>query len=237
MGSAVLSPKGVERAKSGHVWIYRSDVADVSEARGGDIVNVVGPRGRPLGAAFYSDRSQIALRLLTHGGQSASAALVRDRIAAAVRYRETLGIDATAYRLVHGEGDLVPSLVVDRYGDHLVVQCLSQGTDRLFPQIVELLNELLTPAGIVARHDSKVRGLEGLESVVSVVAGQVPSHVPVREGSVWFDVDLHGGQKTGLFLDQRENREAAGRYAHGRLSIASATTAGSRWRCQGVAAS
>ncbi len=217
MGSAVLSPKGVERAKSGHVWIYRSDVADVSEARGGDIVNVVGPRGRPLGAAFYSDRSQIALRLLTHGGQSASAALVRDRIAAAVRYRETLGIDATAYRLVHGEGDLVPSLVVDRYGDHLVVQCLSQGTDRLFPQIVELLNELLTPAGIVARHDSKVRGLEGLESVVSVVAGQVPSHVPVREGSVWFDVDLHGGQKTGLFLDQRENREAAGRYAHGRL--------------------
>jgi 23S rRNA (cytosine1962-C5)-methyltransferase len=217
MGTAVLTPKGTERAKSGHVWIYRSDVAEVSAAVGGDIVEVVGPRGRPLGAAFYSDRSQITLRLLTQGGQPASPDLVRQRIAAAVRYRERLNIDATAYRLVHAEGDLVPSLVVDRYGDCLVVQCLSQATDRLLPDIVDVLGETLAPAGVLVRHDAKVRGLEGLDSLVRVVAGEVPAHVSVREGPVWFDVDLMAGQKTGLFLDQRENREAAARYAHGRL--------------------
>jgi 23S rRNA (cytosine1962-C5)-methyltransferase len=217
MGTAVLTPKGTERAKSGHVWIYRSDVAEVSDAVGGDIVDVIGPRGRPVGAAFYSDRSQIALRLLTHGGQAASSALVRSRIVDAVRYRDTLRIDATAYRLVHAEGDLVPSLIVDRYGDSLVVQCLSQATDRLLPEIVDVLNETVGPAGILVRNDAKVRGLEGLESQVQVVSGTVPEHVAVREGPVWFDVDLRGGQKTGLFLDQRENREAAAHYAHGQL--------------------
>ena len=217
MGTAVLTPKGTERAKSGHVWIYRSDVAEVSDAVGGDIVDVVGPRGRPVGAAFYSDRSQIALRLLTHGGQAAGPALVRSRIVDAVRYRDTLGIDATAYRLVHAEGDRVPSLIVDRYGDYLVVQCLSQATDRLLPEIVDVLNESVGPAGILVRNDVKVRGLEGLESQVQVVSGAVPEHVAVREGPVWFDVDLRGGQKTGLFLDQRENRGAAAQYAHGRL--------------------
>jgi 23S rRNA (cytosine1962-C5)-methyltransferase len=186
MATAVLTPKGTERAKSGHVWIYRSDVAEVSGAVGGDIVDVIGPRGRPVGAAFYSDRSQIALRLLTHGGQAASPALVRSRIVDAVRYRDTLGIDATAYRLVHAEGDLVPSLIVDRYGDTLVVQCLSQATDRLLPEVVDVLNETVGPAGILVRNDAKVRGLEGLESQVQVVY-------------------------------QRENREAAAHYAHGRL--------------------
>jgi len=217
MGTAVLTPKGAERAKSGHVWIYRSDVAEVRGAVGGDTVEVVGPRGRPVGSAFFSDRSQITLRLLTHSGQSASPDLIRERITAAIRYRETLGIDATAYRLVHAEGDLVPSLIVDRYGEHVVVQCLSQATDRRLPEFVEVLTDALSPAGILVRNDSKVRGLEGLEATVDVVAGSVPEHVAIREGAVWFDVDLIAGQKTGLFLDHRENREAAARYAHGRL--------------------
>ena len=216
MSSAVLTPRGVERAKSGHVWIYRSDVAEVSAAPG-DVVAVVGPRGRPVGSAFYSDRSQIALRLLTAGGAVVADGFVEDRIARAIRFRESLAIDATAYRLVHGEGDQLPSLIVDRYGDHLVVQTLSQGTDRRLTSIVEVLEARLRPAGILVRNDAKVRGLEGLETHVTVVSGEVPDRVPVREGRVHYDVDLRGGQKTGLFLDQRENREAALRYAHGRL--------------------
>jgi 23S rRNA (cytosine1962-C5)-methyltransferase len=216
MPSVVVTPRGVERAKSGHVWIYRSDVAEVT-AQAGDVVDVLGPRGRPLGSAFYSDRSQIALRLLTAGGASAGASFLAERLARAIAFRESLAIDATAYRLVHGEGDQLPSLIVDRYGDYVVVQTLSQGTDRLLPEVVRFLTRRLAPAGILARNDGKVRALEGLEAEVTVAAGEVPERVPAREGRVQYDVDLRAGQKTGLFLDQRENREAALRYAHGRL--------------------
>ena len=216
MPSVVVTPRGVERAKTGHVWIYRSDVAEVS-ARAGDVVDVVGPRGRPLGSAFYSDRSQIALRLLTAGGAVVAPGFLAARLDQAIRFRASLAIDATAYRVVHGEGDLLPSLIVDRYGDYLVVQTLSQATDRLLPEVLAALDERLKPAGVLVRNDAKVRGLEGLEAEVTVAAGTVPDRVPVREGRVDYEVDLRGGQKTGLFLDQRENREAALRYAHGRL--------------------
>jgi 23S rRNA (cytosine1962-C5)-methyltransferase len=215
--SATLTPRGVERAKSGHLWIYRSDVAGV-DAEAGDVVRVIGPRGRPVGQAFYSDRSQIALRLVTRGtDRIADEALWRERLTAALRFRESLQIDATAYRLVHGEGDLLPSLVVDRYGDYLVLQTLSQATDRLLPMWTKLLVDLVKPAGILVRNDVRVRGLEGLEPRVAVVYGSVPERVDVREGRVRYEADLFGGQKTGLFLDQRENREAAIRYARGRL--------------------
>jgi 23S rRNA (cytosine1962-C5)-methyltransferase len=143
--------------------------------------------------------------------------LVRSRLDQAVRFRASLGIDATAYRLVHGEADLLPSLIVDRYADHLVVQALSQGMDRMLPAVTRMLVETLGPAGILARNDPKVRALEGLEQEVAVLHGSVPESVVVREGPVEYEVDLRKGQKTGLFLDQRENREAAARYAHGRL--------------------
>jgi 23S rRNA (cytosine1962-C5)-methyltransferase len=229
--TVTLTPRGVERAKSGHLWIYRSDLADV-QAAGGDVVQVVGPRGRPVGEAFYSDRSQIAIRLVTQSGATAKAAkaaaegadrtaegggLWRHRLDQAIKFRESLKIDASAYRLVHGEGDLLPSLVVDRYGDYVVLQTLSQATDRLMPEWARILNELIAPKGILARNDGRVRGLEGLETKVVVVSGEVPKQVEVHEGRVRYDVDLFTGQKTGLFLDQRENREAAIRYAHGRL--------------------
>jgi 23S rRNA (cytosine1962-C5)-methyltransferase len=218
--TVTLTPRGVERAKSGHLWIYRSDLADV-QAAGGDVVQVVGPRGRPVGEAFYSDRSQIAIRLVAQSGAAAKRAeggeLWRHRLQQAIAFRESLKIDATAYRLVHGEGDLLPSLVVDRYGDYVVLQTLSQATDRLMPEWTRILNELIAPKGILARNDGRVRGLEGLETKVEVVSGEVPTHVEVHEGRVRYDVDLYTGQKTGLFLDQRENREAAIRYAHGRL--------------------
>jgi len=202
--------------RAGHPWIYRADIADV-HADAGDIVEVIGPRRRRIGSALFSDRSQILLRMLTVGEKLADEALIRTRIEAAIRFRESLALDASAYRVVHGEADLLPSLIVDRYGDYLAVQALSQGMDRLLPAVTGILVDLLKPAGILARNDPKVRALEGLEQTVAVLHGDVPDSVVVREGPIEYDVDMRKGQKTGLFLDQRENREAAARYARGRL--------------------
>ena len=214
--SVTISARGEQRVRLGHPWIYRADVAAVA-ADGGDLVQVLGPRQRVLGYALFSDRSQIAIRMLSRGEQPIDESLVRSRLEASIRFRESLTLEATAYRLVHGEADLLPSLVVDRYGDYLVVQALSQGVDRLLPAITAHLRELLEPAGILARNDPKVRALEGLPQSVDVLHGTIPDSVVVREGPVEYAVDLRRGQKTGLFLDQRENREAAARYAHGRL--------------------
>ena len=212
----VVSARGESRLRDGHLWIYRSDLTQV-HASAGDIVQVVGPRSRGLGYALYSDRSQIALRLVTFGDQSPDGRLWSSRIQSALRFRETLAIDATAYRLIHGEADLLPSLVVDRYGDYLVVQALSQAVDRLLPELVRVLVELTGASGVLARNDPKVRLLEGLDQRVELVHGQVPEKVVVREGAIEYEADLWRGQKTGLFLDQRENRAAARAYAHGRL--------------------
>jgi len=215
--SVVVSARGEQRIRSGHPWIYRADVVDVS-ATGGDIVDVIGPRHRRIGSALFSDRSQISVRMLTVGESDvADEALLRTRIERAIHFRQSLGLDATAYRLVHGEADLLPSLVVDRYGEYLAIQALSQGMDRLLPAITMIFVDLLKPAGILARNDPKVRALEGLPQSVNVLHGEVPDSILVREGPVEYDVDLRRGQKTGLFLDQRENREAAARYARGRL--------------------
>ena len=214
--SVTISARGEQRVRHGHPWIYRADVVEV-DATGGDLVQVIGTRRRTIGSALFSDRSQIAVRMLTRGEEPADESLVRARLDAAIRYRASLQLDATAYRLVHGEGDLLPSLVVDRYGDYLVVQTLSQGMDRLLPSITKSLLEIVQPAGVLARNDPKVRTLEGLPQSVDVLHGSIPESVVVREGPIEYDVNLRHGQKTGLFLDQRENREAAGRYARGRL--------------------
>ena len=216
MSVVTITHRGEERIRSGHPWIYKSDVAK-TDASGGDTVRVIGTRGRDLGRALYSDRSEIALRFLTRGVEPADVTLWRSRLSQAIRFREALDIDATAYRLVHGEADLLPSLIVDRYGDYLVVQALSQGVDRLMPELTPLLVDLLHPAGILARNDPRVRLLEGLEQRVDVLHGTVPDQIEVREGQVSYLVDPYRGQKTGLFLDQRENRFAAARYARGRL--------------------
>jgi 23S rRNA (cytosine1962-C5)-methyltransferase len=214
--TVVITNRGAERVRRGHPWIYRSDVAD-ADAKGGDTVAVIGPRGRLVGHALFSDRSEITLRMLTRGEAPADLALWRRRIERAIAYRAGLGIDATALRLVHGEADLLPSLVVDRYGDYLVVQTLSQGADRLLPDITRLLVDVVAPAGILARNDPRVRQLEGLEQKVELLHGSVPESVSVREGAVTFAVDPWKGQKTGLFLDQRENRAAAAGYARGQV--------------------
>jgi 23S rRNA (cytosine1962-C5)-methyltransferase len=214
--TAVISPRGEERLRRGHPWIYRTDVVDVA-AEPGDIVDVIGPRQRFLGRAFYSDASQISLRVVTRTEDDVDVAFWRSRLEAAIDFRRRLDIDANAYRLVHAEADLLPSLIVDRYDRVLVVQALSQGMDRALATLVPILVEATGATGVLARHDARVRALEGLEQRVDLLDGDVPETVVVRDGTVEYVVDLRHGQKTGLFLDQRENRAAAARYASGRL--------------------
>ena len=215
--TAIVNAKGEDRIRGGHPWIYRSDVIEVADVEPGIVVRVRGPRNRELGHALFSDQSQITLRMISRDDRAIDLAFWRERLERALSFREILEIDATAYRLVHGEADLLPSLVVDKYDDYLVIQALSQGMDRLTPTIVPLLVELTGAQGVLARNDPKVRLLEGLEQKVEVVHGAVPETIAVREAGVTYDVDPWRGQKTGLFLDQRENREAAARYAHGAL--------------------
>jgi 23S rRNA (cytosine1962-C5)-methyltransferase len=215
-GPVVVSRKGQARIERGHPWVFRSDVVKDGGASPGAVVRVADVRGTPLGFAFWSSRSEIRLRMIERG-ETLPEGFLRDRIERALRWRETVAAGAEAYRVVHGEGDGLPSLVVDRYGDCLSIQTLSQGTERAKPEIVAALVDLLKPRGIVERNDPRVRALEGLEQTVSVLHGEVPDLVEVAEEDVRFRADLRKGQKTGLFLDQRENHLAARRYARGRV--------------------
>ena len=215
-GSVVISTKGVERLRSGHPWVYRSDVRS-AQAEAGAIVRVTDERGRFHGRAFYSDKSQIAVRLLTRENVPVDRAFFAERLRRAAAYRETVVENTEACRLVHGEGDLLPSIVIDRYGDYLVVQTLSQASERQKDLIVEILVEQFSPKGILERNDPKVRLLEGLPQSVSVLHGEVPAEILAKENGVTFVYDLAKGQKTGSFLDQRENHGAARRYAAGEV--------------------
>ncbi len=215
-GSVVLARKGEGRVLRGHPWVFRSDVQRADDVPPGAFVRVLGPQGRALGYGLYSSRSEIRVRMVERG-ESLPEGFLRGRLTAALRWREQVAAGAAAYRLVHGEGDGLPSLIVDRYGDYLVIQTLSQGTERLKSEIVALLVEMLAPRGILERNDPKVRLLEGLEQTVGLLHGEVPARVEVTEGDVVLEVDLWKGQKTGLFLDQRENHLMARGYARGRV--------------------
>jgi 23S rRNA (cytosine1962-C5)-methyltransferase len=214
--SVVISAKGVERLRSGHPWVYRSDVRSAL-AEAGAIVRVADERGRFHGRAFYSDKSQIAVRLLTRENVVVDRAFFTERLRRAAAYRETVVENTDAYRLVHGEADLLPSIVIDRYGDYLVVQTLSQASEKQKSLIVEILVEQFSPKGILERNDPKVRLLEGLSQNVSVLHGDVPAEILAKENGITFVYDLAKGQKTGSFLDQRENHWAARRYASGEV--------------------
>lgn len=215
-GCVIISPRGVERIRLGHQWVYRSDVRSV-RAEPGEVVRLTDERGRFQGRAFYSDKSQIAIRLLTREDRPVDRAFLRERLRQAIGYRDRVVENSEAFRLVYSEGDLLSSLIVDRYGDYLVVQTLSQGTERHKDVLVEILVELLSPRGIVERNDPKVRLLEGLEQRVGVLYGAVPPEIDVQENGVTYCTDLVKGQKTGSFLDQRENHGAAARYASGEV--------------------
>jgi 23S rRNA (cytosine1962-C5)-methyltransferase len=211
----VVNRRGADRARAGHPWIYRSDVLS-AEVEPGDLVRVVTERDRPVGMALWSSLSQIALRLVGREVTGDERTFFRERLGAAIAYREAIAPGVRTLRLVHGEADGLPALVIDRYAEFVVIQTLSQGMDRRIGLLTELVVELLQPRGVLARNDAKVRRLEGLDEKVELLSGQVPERIEVQEGRARFSVDLWHGQKTGLFLDQRENHEAAGRYAHGR---------------------
>jgi 23S rRNA (cytosine1962-C5)-methyltransferase len=215
-GTVVVGKRGEERVQRGHPWVFRSDVTRAEGVPAGAVVRVEGPRGRHLGFAFYSSLSEIRLRMLERG-ESLPETFLQDRLGAAVRWRAVVAPGAQACRLVHGEGDGLPSLIVDRYGEYLVVQTLSQATDRLKEPLAAALVDLLGPRGILERNDPRVRTLEGLDQRVGLLHGEVPPTVEVVEGEVTLEADLWRGQKTGLFLDQRENHLMARSYARGRV--------------------
>lgn len=214
--SVVISPRGVERFRAGHLWVYRSDVRS-AQAEPGEIVRVNDERGRFLGRAFYSDKSQIAIRLLTSEDVPADRAFFADRIRRAADFRKIVVENSDACRLVYGEADLLPSLIVDRYGPYLAIQTLSQSTERYKGMFVEILGELFSPNGILERNDPRVRLLEGLDQRVGVLSGEIPCQIFAKESGVTFAYDLQKGQKTGSFLDQRENHLAARAYASGEV--------------------
>ena len=214
--SVIITQRGWERARTGHLWIYRSDVKDAKNVSGGSIVTVRDERGRFTGQALYSARSEISLRLLTLSDEPVDRDWWRSRLRAAARRRATVRAETDAYRLVYSEGDLLPSLIVDVYGPVLVLQTLSQGTEALKEMFVELLVEELAPRAVIERNDVRVRGLEGLEMRAGAIYGDAPAELEIEQNGVRFLVQPLGGQKTGSFLDQRENRLAARRVARGR---------------------
>jgi 23S rRNA (cytosine1962-C5)-methyltransferase len=216
MPTVRINRKAVSRIESGHPWVFASDVIDRGEARRGDAVVVVDPRGKGLGTAHYSSASQITLRLLSRRVETVDRAFLKFRIEAARRHRSRVVSDTEAYRLVHAEGDLLPGLIIDRYGDYFSVQLLDQGMDRLETDVAEVLTELFRAKGIVARNDASIRAKEELAIEVKVLSGDLPERVAVRMNGLTWQADLLHGQKTGIFLDQRENYLAAKRYARGR---------------------
>ena len=218
MATATLtvSKRGAERARAGHLWIYRSDVSDAGGAASGATVRVVDERGRFTGQALYSDRSEIALRLLTWRDEEIGRAWWQARLRAAIARRRGLTEGADAYRLVYAEGDLLPSLIVDAYRDVLVLQTLAQGTEAIKDLLVELLVAELQPRAIIERNDVRVRRLEGLELRAGVLYGDAPAELEIAQHGIRFTVAPLAGQKTGAFLDQRENHVAARTYAKGR---------------------
>jgi 23S rRNA (cytosine1962-C5)-methyltransferase len=211
-----VTRKGAQRIASGHPWIFATDVADRGNASGGDAVFAVDENGKPLGTFHYSSSSQITLRQLSGKQQSIDRDFFRQRIESALQYRRAVVRDSDACRVVFGEADLLPALIVDKYGDALAIQTLSQGMERAQSEIVAVLQELLTPSFIVARNDAAVRRREELPLEVKVVAGGDAVPVEIRMNGLTWLVDLLAGQKTGIYLDQRENYLAAGRYARGR---------------------
>jgi 23S rRNA (cytosine1962-C5)-methyltransferase len=203
---ARVTPRGAERWVRGHPWIFRSEVLEGPEEPG--LISVQDPRGRFIGQALYSPGSEIRLRLLERTDRPVDSSWWRDRIAQAAARR--VDIDATAYRMVHGEGDGIPSLVVDRYDRWLVIQVLSSGLETMRSAIVAALIEVLHPEGILQRNDVPVRRREGLSLGPELVHGTVPEQIEVGEGSVRYLAAPWTGQKTGAFLDQRPNRLLAG---------------------------
>lgn len=210
MHRLILRPGHDRRLRAGHPWIFSNEIERIDGIpNGGDAVLVFGSRGDCLGTAYYNPHSLIAGRLLCRGQENIDTVeFFRRRLAVAIDYRRRLYGELTTLRLVHGEGDGLPGLVVDRYGEVLSIQFLTLGMERRREPIMQALQELLAPAAIVARNDVAVRELEGLPQQVELLHGVLPPEVLAEEHGLHFRVDVTGGQKTGHFLDQKENHQA-----------------------------
>ncbi len=212
-----VSPRGAARLKDGHVWVYRSDIVSADGAAPGALVAVADHRGQILGTALYSSSSQIAIRLISREPVNDFPALLRQRVAEAIAYREKVVHDTNAYRIIFSEADFLPGLIVDRYNDILSLQILTQAMDAesVRNTLLADLTERLQPQSITERVDPRVRNLEELpERASGLLQGQKTSTIFTMNG-VQFHFDALEGQKTGAFLDQRENYAAAAQYAHG----------------------
>jgi 23S rRNA (cytosine1962-C5)-methyltransferase len=212
-----ISPRGATRLKSGHVWVYRSDIVSADGVMPGSVVTVTDHRGQVLGSALYSSSSQIAIRLISHDPVVDWPALIRQRIADAIAYREPIIHDTDAYRIIFSEADFLPGLIVDRYNDVVSMQILTQAMDAEIVRatVISELTERQHPASIVERVDARVRQLEELPPRSSgLLQGEKSSTVFTMNG-VQFKFEALEGQKTGAFLDQRENYAAAAQYARG----------------------
>jgi len=217
MNVVTVNKRGADRIRGGHLWIYRSDVVQADEAAGGSVVVVRDQKRNFVGQAFFSDSSQIALRFLSQTEEPIDREWWRKRILEAADRRANLkNANTNAYRLVYSEGDLLPSIIIDRYNDVLVLQTLAQGSDAIKPLLVEILAEEFTPRAIIERNDVRVRQHEGLEMIAGTLYGEAPAEFEIVQEGIRFLVAPRSGQKTGSFLDQGENRIAARAAAHGR---------------------
>jgi 23S rRNA (cytosine1962-C5)-methyltransferase len=212
-----VSPRGATRLKSGHVWVYRSDILSGDNIAPGSLVTVTDQRGKPLGTALYSSSSQIAIRLISHDPVPDLTALLRTRIADAIAYREKIVRNSNAYRVIFSEADFLPGLIVDRYNDILSLQILTQAMDAnpVRETVISQLTQQLAPASVTERVDPRVRELETLPvRAAGLLHGEKTATTFTMNG-VQFHYDALEGQKTGAFLDQRENYAAAAQYAKG----------------------
>ncbi len=227
MANAILCPGKEKRVFSGHPWVFRSDIARVEgDFTPGDIVSVMSARGRFLAKAYYNPASQIALRIMSLKDEPIDRAFIFRRVKQAVDYRRTFA-DLRSCRMIYAESDRLPALIVDSFGDVLVLQCLALGMERFKQDVVDALVEELHPAGIWERNDVPVRRLEGLEQTTGLLYGTVPDRVEMVENGVHFFVDVKEGQKTGFFLDQKENRAAIAPFVKGKTVLDCFTHTGS----------
>lgn len=208
MANVTLKPGKEKRVYSGHPWVFRSDIDKADEGiRPGDVVSVLSSKGKFLAKAYYNPNSQITLRVLTYQDEIVDRDFIFRRVKQAIDYRRTFA-DLRSCRVIFAESDRLPALIVDSFGDILVLQCLSLGMEQFKQDVVDALVEYLHPTGIWERNDVPVRHLEGLEMTTGLLYGTVPDRVLMEENGVKFWVDVKEGQKTGFFLDQKENRAA-----------------------------